>query len=198
MKKSIIAAGAASVALAAMPVVGAFAAFTGGPFTDTIQTTIADSCTFGRGTLTDTTATGKHPAGTWTTDTSDTNKDVLTAVAITPAAAEATLGSTNFNIICNDQDGYQVAVAAPALTLTSGVTAVHPWNYNNTGSASTAASNWRLTSTGDNVDLPNNIVSKRTAAEDGKTFLITYFAYAQTGQDSGTYSADVVYTATQL
>jgi len=197
MKKSIIAAGAASVALAAMPVVGAFAVggtFSGGPFTDVIQTSIADSCTFARGLMSDAAAT-HGTSESWTTS-GDT--DTLTAKSITPAATEATLGSSNFNIICNDQDGYQVKVTAPNLTLTSGKTAVHTWAYNNTGSASTASSNWRLTSTGDNVDLPNNIVSKKTAAEDGKAFLITYFAYAQTGQDSGTYSADVVYTATQL
>ena len=42
MKKSLIATGAASLALAAMPVVGAFATVT-----DTVQLTIASSCSVG-------------------------------------------------------------------------------------------------------------------------------------------------------
>ncbi len=192
MKKSIIAAGAASVALAAMPMVSTFAAFSGGPFVDEIQTTIAESCTFSRGTTT-------HSAGDWATDSgegSNPNKDILTAVAITPAAAETSIGSSNYRVVCNDQDGYQVAINASALTLTSGKTAVHAWPY--AAAAAAEGSYWRIASTGDAVDLTNNIVSKKTAAEDGKNFTITYYAFAETGQDSGTYSATATYTATQL
>ena len=209
MKKSIIAAGAASVALAAMPIVGVFATggnFSGGPFVDQIQTEIADTCTFARGTIAGggSAPTDKHPIGTWTTEAGEganANKDILNAVSVTPAAAEATLGSSNYNVVCNDQDGYQVAVETTALTFTaSGKTQVHPWAY--TASATTpenpTASYWRLASNGENVDLGSGIVSKKTSAQDGKDFTITYYAWAQTGQDSGTYKATATYTATQL
>lgn len=191
MKKSIIAAGAASVALAAMPIVSTFAAFSGGPFVDQIQTEIAESCTFSRGTT-------AHDAGTWTTDSENANKDILGAVAITPAAAETSIGSSNYRVVCNDQDGYQVAINASALTLTSGKTAVHSWPYATAAAAS--GSYWRIASTGENVDLTATpgIVSKKTSAQDGKDFTITYYAFAETGQDAGTYSATATYTATQL
>lgn len=193
MKKSIIAAGAASVALAAMPVVGAFAAFTGGPFTDVIQTTIGETCTFARG------ATAHGAGETWTTDTTVTTKDTLSAVTITPAAGEATLGTSNFRVVCNDTDGYKVTVGTNPLALPTGTTQVHTWAYNaGAAPSSPTASYWRIGSTGDGVDLSNNIVSTKASAEDGKDFTVTYYAYAITGQDAGTYSAEVTYTAAQL
>ena len=48
MKKSIIAAGAASVALAAMPMVGVFAAQGDGNLQDTIKVNISESCSISR------------------------------------------------------------------------------------------------------------------------------------------------------
>ena len=190
MKKSIIAAGAASVALAAMPIVSTFA--TGGPFTDVIQTTIGDSCTFSRGAHT--------TAANWNTDGTDTNKDILDPVTVTIGDPEATLGTSTFGVVCNDPDGYQVTVATNPLTLTSG-TNTHAWAYNAGPAPSTpAASYWRLSSDNANADLDSskNIVAKKTSAEDNGSFTITYYAYAHTGQDAGTYSANVTYTFAQL
>jgi hypothetical protein len=72
MKKSIIAAGAASVALAAMPIVGVFATdhINGSPIVDTLQVNLSEVCTLSRGTTT--ASDPAHPTGTtasWTTGT---------------------------------------------------------------------------------------------------------------------------------
>lgn len=67
MKKSMIAAGAASVALAAMPIVGVFATdhINGSPIVDTLQVNLSEVCTLSRGTVAD--ATAAHPTGTTAT-----------------------------------------------------------------------------------------------------------------------------------
>lgn len=222
MKKSIIAAGAASVALAAMPLAGVFADFSGGPFKDIIQTTVGETCTFARGTQEAHTATvaNYHAEGqSWTLgqDTTTTpdptveaNTDTLAPVTVTPAAAgaaETPLGNSKFYVICNDQQGYVVTVNATDLTTTS---QVHSWNYANDRSSSTGAtaSYWRITPSDGDIatdptptnfsDIANNIISKRTSAEDGHDFSVAYSAFALTGQDSGTYKASATYTAAQL
>lgn len=225
MKKSIIAAGAASVALAAMPVVGAFAAFSGGLFVDIIQTTIGESCTFARGSQAAHTASvaDYHQTGElWTIDTDASvspstatpGTDTLDPVTVTPAAAatgtETVLGHSKFYVICNDTDGYEVTVATTSLENgNASQAAAHPWDYTSTitAPASATASYWRITpsdaagsagSTGNYSDIANNIISTKESAEDGHDFSVTYSAFAITGQDSGTYKATATYTAAQL
>lgn len=225
MKKSIIAAGAASVALAAMPIVGAFAAFSGGDFTDIIQTTVDDSCTFGRGTQAAHATSDYHgtTTGAWNVNKDETGTDtpgtdtLSPAITVTPHAAEAgatetTLGSSNFYVVCNDTDGYQVSVTTSALTNgTQTQASQHPWAYTYNGDpTSAAASYWRIvpgdaqkpavdpSATTNYSDIANNIISTKASAEDGHDFTVTYKAFAITGQDSGTYKATAVYTAAQL
>lgn len=197
MKKSIIAASAASLALAAMPIVGAFAVGDGGSIIDTIQTTVAETCNFTRQTT-------KHgSAGAWTTDTTDGSKEILTAATIT-IGSEQTLGSSKFNVVCNDHDGYQVTMSTPNLALPSTQTQNHTWAYLGGASApaSPSASYWRVGTTGDGAVLaPESgnpvVVSQKASSEDSKDFEVTYFAYAIATQDAGTYSADVTYTFAQ-
>ena len=181
----------ASAALATMPVVGVFAVGHNGTIQDTISATVAETCTF---TRQDT----KHGSGTWTPSaaTSDST-DTMTAAVIT-IGSEQTLGTTNFNVVCNDHDGYQVTVATNSLALPSGQTQNHEWNYVNTAPETPTASYWRIGSTGDNVALATNVVSTKDSSEDSKDFTITYYAYAIATQDAGTYSADVTYTFAQL
>ena len=203
MKKSIIAAGAASVALAAMPVVGAFATYTG-TFTDKIQTNIDETCTFSRGTLANATAT--HPSvalESWTPNTPTAGTDTLAAVSLTPGAAtETEIAESNFNVVCNANVGYAVTVAPTALTLT-GATGIqnHDWNYKYDGAVSDAVSYWRIDSVvtssssgDDSKDIEHDIVATKSSSTDGTDILVKYYAWAQTGQDAGTYSADAVYT----
>ena len=88
MKKSLIAAGAASVALAAMPVLGTFA-----DVVDTVEITISSAC----GVNTDTEST----PGTGQTFTANmTNNDVHTW------AADGTGGE--LYVTCNDASGWNV------------------------------------------------------------------------------------------
>ena len=192
MKKSIIAAGAASVALAAMPIVSTFAVGNNGTLTDTIGATVAETCSFVR-------QANKHTGTNWTPadETTSSTPDVMTPQTI-EIATVTTLGTSNFNVVCNDHDGYQVTVNAANLALPSGQTQNHQWNYTTSAPASPTASYWNLESTGDGVDLANNIVSTKASSEDSKNFTITYKAYAIATQDAGTYTADVVYTFAQL
>lgn len=112
MKKSIIAAGAASVALAAMPIVGAFAATTQ---TDTLEVTINSVCSFG---FTDSetphvidVAVPSHTNGTAgagpATWGSGATADKLSATMLN-GTANLDFGKTTLNVYCNNTDGYQI------------------------------------------------------------------------------------------
>lgn len=236
MKKSLIAASASAVALAAMPVLGVFAegettgVTTGiNTYTDTIQTTVSAACSFAR---TGSTATSKHPLGTWTstneTYEADTTNpkiqyhDVLSTVNMTPGSAEATLGSSQFTVICNNYGGYQVTFTAEDLTLTdTSKTQTYSWNYTGTGTAaSDGNSYWYATSNGTNAAYTRNgtggaTVTGGTAIKvqpsdmkpsgssaatpaAGTDFTVTYNAKAEAKQDTGNYDADIVYTFAQL
>jgi len=200
MKKSIIAAGAASVALAAMPIVGAMAV----DFTDVIQTTVNDTCTFARKEISTGTATGTqigHSAGSWTRSGTTPNIiDTLTAQTIT-IATDTVLGASDFHVVCNDPDGYTVTIGTNPLVLTTG-TNTHTWAYNKSdptsGGATPGSSYWWVTSDATSKDLSNDIVSSKASADDGSGFTVTYHAYAVAEQDAGTYSATVTYTFAQL
>ena len=196
MKKSIIAAGAASVALAAMPIVGAFATYTGS-YTDVIQTTIGETCTFSRGTIASAAAT--HPivaTESWAADTPTAGTDTMSAVTLNPGAAvETKIGSSNFKVICNANVGYKVTVAASGLALPSTSTQNHPWVYKYDGAVSDAASYWRIAvPTGEGQALATNVISTKASSTDGTDITVEYYAWAQSGQDAGTYSATAAYT----
>ena len=193
MKKSIIAAGAASVALAAMPIVGVFAVGNNGTFTDVINTTIGDTCAFTRQAT-------AHPAGTWSTDGADATKDILTAQTIA-LGAEATLGSSSFTVVCNDADGYQVTATTPDLVKPADASsAAVTMAYND--SAAGVAGEWRFASDGAGATIGDgsagDIALKETATTAGSNFTATYYAYPGASQAAGTYSGTVVYTFAQL
>lgn len=90
MKKSIIATGAAAVALAAMPVLGAFA-----DVTDTVVLTIKSSCTVGSSTAT-------SGAGKTMTENNAVNSHLYTF------NANGTDGGT-LKITCNNASGWTVS-----------------------------------------------------------------------------------------
>ena len=120
MKKSIIAAGAASVALAAMPVVGVFAETTtsGGIVKDEVSVTVSDTCSItSTGTLASNTITRSVSFGTVTTSGANPEKQAeamiidcnkgwaLTAKAAgSPAGHEKDLVSSG-NYIYGDPTG---------------------------------------------------------------------------------------------
>jgi hypothetical protein len=123
MKKKLIAAGAASLAVAAMPVVGVFAA---GPqdsavlsHTDTINLSIQPVCTLGTVSAgqpgaNDATTHTNGTGGTWATyDVNDTvtptvgRTDTLN-VTMAAGTEQPNIGSTTFTVRCNYDGGYTV------------------------------------------------------------------------------------------
>lgn len=119
MKKLAIAG--ASVALAAMPVVGVFAAPTL-THTDTLRLTLSQVCTLGTVTAgaandgTDsTTHTAGSPVGTWgagegegaTTAGNVNHRDTLSAT-VAAGNTYANLGSTTLTVRCNDNSGFEI------------------------------------------------------------------------------------------
>ena len=190
MKKSILAAGAASVALAAMPIVGAMAV----DFTDTIKVNIADTCEFTRDTTT------PHPAvasESW--NPTGTTTDTLTAVTV-PLNKETEIARSKFHVVCNDVDGYQVTVAASVLekpATTTPVSAVATMAYNNATSGT--AGTWRLTSdgVGQNIGTGDKVIYENTTTP-GRDFTIAYYVQPAAAQAAGTYTGTAAYTFATL
>ncbi len=137
MKKSIIAAGAASVALAAMPIVGAFAAPSTPVMsqTDTLIITIGSACSIGYDS--DTSASGStievtgvahaNGDGSWGTDPTatagtTTHPDTLSATMLNGTYSN-NLGTTTLGIYCNNANGYKITTSG-AGSLTDAASAV--------------------------------------------------------------------------
>jgi len=186
MKKSIIAAGAASIALAAMPVLGVFAT---PDVTDTIEVTIQESCTFTSG------------GADTTYEYSGTNAD---------GQVDPLNNSTNvhsFTVFCNDNDGYTVSATAESLTA-SGIS--DEFAYVATLPSSGVDGKWHATvaaATGNTNTLTIEQLPAGGAATDivtideasaagGETFTVAYSAYIGTATPAGTYSGHIEYTLT--
>ena len=191
MKKSIIAAGAASVALAAMPIVGAFAATTTG-VKDEINAVVNPGCTITR--------SGK----TAETDFLDTAQ-----LEVIAGGAEDTKSTTLVNVSCSDP-GWSVRIAptvANEINLTSGGNSITPgtsgtasyWAYKvdtKIGNGNTATGTYyALTAQGADVITAE---STTTAAAKTGEFTPGYKVFAATSQASGTYTGGVTYTIASL
>ena len=196
MKKALI-AGAASAVLAAMPVLGAFATTTGGPFTDTLDVTIENACTFSRGATAHTAGSGS--VGTWgTSTTADTLSGSLAAGTL-----DTDFGSSAFNVVCNNHDGWKVTAAASALTGKTTTTENIPlgtpaadtaaWNY--TSSSSDEA----ITGTG-TYSTASQIVAQSTATTPtaGRNFSVKYAVSVDHVLSAQVYEGTIVYTFAQL
>lgn len=152
MKKLAIAG--ASVALAAMPVVGVFAA-DNTTQTDTLQITITKVCSFGHqdpasgadaGSVINVAAPshGAGGAGMWSENT--LSKTMSTATATTDEGGQ--LGTTILNVYCNDEQGYSITTSTESakgtttgeLSLPSGNTNTNSIPVN--ASFSAASSGW--------------------------------------------------------
>lgn len=219
MKKSIIAAGAASVALAAMPIMGAFAVdYVGTPMTDTLQMTITDACTLSR-------ASASHPAGAsapsgaaWATEggTGDytsvngtTNggakalHDIFSASVIA-GVDYADIAESTFAVTCNQASGFKVSVTTTPFYTTGATPAATSWVYNAAGKA-TSGSSWSLSSSA----KPSTAIASGDAvweaaadstpgAATSGSFTITYDVYPASNQESGTFAADAIYVLADL
>jgi len=177
MKKSIIAAGAASVALAAMPIVGAFAA--GGTVIDNINVTVGDGCTVTNATTTRT-----------------------VTISATAGAAAVTEDGDDINLVCNTTNWTGTAQGTGA----NGATDLYKDATNKietgaTFSGNTSAWGFKLTATGGTVDpsyadyaaVPSTAASAITGTAKSATITPSYKVFAAADQEAGAYTGQVTY-----
>ena len=189
MKKALI-AGAASLAVAAMPVVGVMAA--GTTQTDVITVSLNQSCEFSAATHAD----GSSSIGTWSGDT--------LSGTLTNGSTTDDYGSTTMTVVCNNQDGWQVTVAAAPLAGESSEQSISP---NASYSATQTGYAWVVSQTPDNgLTIPsgkqatNGQVAQLESTTDaaGKSFTVTYGVGISGTQAADTYTGNVVYTLATL
>lgn len=220
MKKSIIATGAASLALAAMPVVGVFAVDTStSTVTDKIVVTVPSSCAI----TTNNTATTPNGVGDGTHTDNTYSVSMKNGQLKSDIGGDATATSDpigKINIVCNDTTG-----SGPTWTLTArggdfsgnegafvastqlvGGTGTTPIDTNL--NVSGATSGWAMKVTGGTGVTIQGGYSSFKAVPDSSTTLAsgsgavenaittTYQVYVGTSQQTGTYTGHVTYTLT--
>lgn len=191
MKKTII-AGAASVALAAMPVIGVFAAedpiTTTGSMTDKITVKIDSSCSF-------------------TTTNDNATENTLGTTTLVNGQAGSEIAGTAMTISCNDNSGwhlnaigagteghitdlYSSANNASIATGAYSESGNSVWSFKVTGTNSVAGYNT------DFVAVPGTEtpVASGSSPISGTVVTPTYKAYANATQAAGTYTGAVKYT----
>ena len=220
MKKSIIAASAASLALAAMPIVNTFAAEK--TVTDNITLNVNSTCAMTRTGANGTADTGVV-AGAWTAGDPETTSSG-TYEATIDAGGYANLGTSTISVTCNDaNNGHYLTVRATGLTSnTTGATG-SPINYSTT-TAAAGTSSWNIvigrptdttipawnnnaltadniasisqTSNVGSVDLYGSSSSTNKTVLNAATFTATYNVGTAITQPAGTYTGSAVYTLT--
>ena len=186
MKKTLI-AGAASVVLAAMPVVGVFAAQASDPqaVIDTLTVNVNGECTFAR-----TNGTGTY------TQTMAAN------------ALNDNFGSSTFTSHCNNGTGYKVTLTATDLAYANGANITYA-----TGDATPTAGSgtwvaYRSAATGGSTVTSYNTAGNiaaggyayETNAADGavdSSFTVVYKVSTHSIQEQGSYVGTATYTLAQ-
>ena len=200
MKKSLT-IGAASIALAAMPIVGAFATTKTATIQDTLSATITSACTFlrygeaGAAGQTDVTT---DPAYNGTTTSATADSATHTYSATFKPTADVELGTSHLSAYCNSASGFTVTVATPDLS--TGGTSPNKIAFSGTAPSATTGEGWTLKkSDGTLVNATGATFMSSTTATDSSsavTETATYTVYTNSTTKSGTYTADVVYTFT--
>ena len=177
MKKTVIAAGAASVALAAMPIVGAFAL--GGTVIDNINVTVGDGCTV-----------------------TNENTERTVTLSATAGAAAVTADGDVINLVCNTTDWIGTAQG----TGLNGATDLYKDASNKiatgaTYSGDTSAWGFKLTSEGgavasaytDYAPVPASAAQAITGVAKSATITPSYTVFAAADQEAGAYTGQVTY-----
>ena len=190
MKKSLIATGAASLALAAMPVLGAFA-----DVTDTVRITINSSCSVGGDTA--------------TTGSGVTLTETMANGATKTWDADGTAGG-KLMISCNDAGARNITAVGTGADATNK-------NYMNaattgtdiaTGEATSGAtSNWAFKLAGTGVvsnytsfrAVPASATKVATSTDPAASVVINtgYRVFVSATQEADTYEGKVTYTVAQ-
>lgn len=192
MKKTLM-AGAASLALAAMPVVGTFAAQQSVTITDTLQVTITTACTFVRYGAAGASQTDVNPGPNWSgTTTADGDTVTGTYSATVKPSADVELGTSTFTAFCNAADGYNVTVSTP--NLTNSVSGGGTIDFTSTEPTS-SEQGWTLTK-GNSLFSSGSFMSSNTATTAAQHETATYTVYTSATTRAGTYTGNVVYTFT--
>lgn len=198
MKKKLI-AGAASVALAAMPVVGVFAADVT-TSTDTLEIKVDPTCSFTTGNQ------GETQTSQTFTDTVLNGKKAAFKVSGSAKTVH------KFNVVCNDNDGWKVTAAGQDL---SGATQTNNHKISMVAAAVPAADSgttegqWSgaLSGTGvisgGYIPLPTQeiaapVIATESASTDSSAFTVTYDAYVGTETAADTYTGQVSYSLSAL
>lgn len=200
MKKTLIAS-AASLALAAMPVVGALAV-DNLTITDNFEITIDKTCTISA-VRADGTGVG---AGTWDTDTKDTIESTLSGT-IANATTVTNFGSTTMTVVCNNEDGWEVTAETTDLESADGDATI-AWNADFDGNTTSGVS-WTVSQAEENGltiadgaqgEADDESVAKleATTTTAGKSFTVTYGVGISEDQAAGTYTGSIVYTLAEL
>lgn len=185
--KKILKIGAISLALSALPVMGAFADLSQ---TDNISITVSDNCALAYGST-----AHANGDGNWTS-----NK--LSATR-TNGTVTYNLGKTNFNVICNNNSGYKVVVATsdlthttnsslkiPAYSTTDYSASVSGWSpIIDSGSAPTASSTKYKS---------GDVVKTQSSATASTAFGVYYGVGISAAQPAGTYEGTAIYTLSKL
>ena len=174
MKKSIIAAGATSIFLAAMPVVGVFAADP--TITDNLSVTVSDYCIFKSGSQNDTYTATSVAAGALWTSSSDPHPMTVTCTGnykITPTMTALTASGSSSNITYS------------ATTATAGS---QTWSasYVVTGDATPSTDSGNFTS-------GTAVNGSKTVTTAGDIWTVTYKVGLSAAQPSGTYTGTATY-----
>lgn len=203
MKKKLIAAGAASLAVAAMPVVGVFADGDITSVTDTLEITVNATCTFN------------------TDDSAVASDTTYSATVANGAVASLSNGSAHkFNVFCNDTDGWNVTAGAPsnltppAAHTTNGHAITYQDTAIPTAASGTKEGAWTATVSGsftsaelsgintvsnvNYIDDEGGIIATETSSTDASTFTVTYAAYVGTETAADVYTGTIGYTLAAL
>ena len=172
MKKLAIAA--SSVALAAMPVVGVFAA-DNISIDDNITITVSDNCAFTRETGT----------GTYT-------------ATMSPNALNANVGASTYKVICNNSKGYSVGAVFSGLT--GDQTTPETITYSAT-TPTAGSGTWTATKTvaAGNIAASGGVLMSNngTTPAAGDTETVTYQVSTTNTQAAGSYTGKATYTFLQ-
>ena len=172
MKKSIIAAGAASVALAAMPVLGAFA-----DIQDTITVTVSQYCTFQSSAANDS-YTASVAAGGLKEWTAAEDANPMAVACTTPYTITPTMTSLADQNL--DASTAIVYSATPATTGSKTWSAAYTLSGDHTGSGAITSGS---AITG----------SAATTSTDGDVYKISYKVGLDPAQPAGTYTGTATY-----
>ncbi len=171
MKKSIV-AGAASLVLAAMPVVGVFA---DNPpaVVDTLTVTVNESCNFTR-----TTGNGSYTK------------------ALTAGALDAEFASSTFTSACNNGKGYDINAVFTSLSHQGNAGEAIAY------SATTPTANsgtWTAAVSGSNIAATDGVLGSQNTQDPsgGRTYTVDYKVSLHSDQAQGTYEGTATYTLVQ-